>query len=256
VLRDLFDLFGNPAAVQRAVEAALPSQGKVEGLRERLLHVTEGLDDVSVSRDRVIRLYSRGKVTEEQVDKVLDELKAREEGLKVERAELHEALGNMPTAEEVKAAAERACKLFRPRADMKLNAQKMHANHYYEEMAWADKQELVEMVFGGTGRNGERFGIRVSLQAGEAHVRGKVWRYRLTGRLLDDWGTADGADRSGDEPQGGPDQRKLLEEVGAGSRRNVKGSVVTAPGARARSPGRLTCSGSCRSRPSSGRRGG
>src|SRR5262249_13163294 len=53
VMRDLFDLFGNPAKVQRAVEEAVPDRGKVEELRQRQGRLAEELAKVEDTRGRV-----------------------------------------------------------------------------------------------------------------------------------------------------------------------------------------------------------
>lgn len=225
VLRALFSLFGNPSAVQRAVEEAIPNRDQIEEMQYRLRRVTEGLDEVSASRDRVVRFISRGTISEDQAEKELGELRAREEALKAELGSLHSTLGGMPTAEEVKALAEKASRAFGHRySDAGLIARKNVANGDFAKMSWEEARRLVQMVFAGTTPTGERFGVRVELPPGQGHTgrRRRIWRFHIRGRLVDEWGTSPAApfvpsDPKDSEFSGGRRQRELLEGL-AGER--------------------------------------
>jgi site-specific DNA recombinase len=219
VMRELFSCFGNPAAVQRAVEAATADRTKAEQLRGRLRVLEDSLAKVEAAHERVVDAIAEGVLTKAKASKKLAELDEREKALKGELDTLAAALRNTLTPEEVRAAAERASAGFRKHAplSMKAWARKATLNHDYEVMAWEDARQLALMVFGGRTADGERLGVYVDCLTGRAWQR-KTWRFRAVGRLTDHWGRSpappyvDGDPERG-EFMGGPDQQALLHEV-------------------------------------------
>src|SRR5262249_42122882 len=63
VMRDLFDTFGNAAAVERAVEEATPNRAKIEQYQARRQRLGKELEKVKAAKDRIIRLVSKETVT-------------------------------------------------------------------------------------------------------------------------------------------------------------------------------------------------
>jgi DNA invertase Pin-like site-specific DNA recombinase len=207
VLVELFRLFGNPAAVQRAVEAATPDRAKVDGYRHRLSLVGKELEDLGTSRDRVIRFISKGSITEEQADKQLGELKDREALLQKELHRLNQELAHTPTAEEVCDAAERVSKAFNKARQW---AMKQTINSDFDGMTWDDKKSLFQMVFSGTTPDGRRMGVYVEPSGESGSLALRRHPYRILGRLIDFQGYTGDVDT----PEGGGLwQRHLLRDA-------------------------------------------
>jgi site-specific DNA recombinase len=224
VLQELFDCFGNPAAVQQAVEAATPDRGKVEDLRRRRRAVNEQLGKARAARERVVAAIADGTITNAHAKKQMADLEARAAALEEEAAEVNAELASLPTEEEVKAAAARVAGAFGagdaddydhlPYGDAVLAAKKNVLNHHPECMSAEDKRALVETVFTGKA-SGERFGVYVQRVPGRERGWRQEWRFRLFGRLtVNQWGRTGAAPR--EEFLGGPDQAKLLAEAGGG----------------------------------------
>jgi DNA invertase Pin-like site-specific DNA recombinase len=197
VFRDLFDCFGNVAAVQRAVEAATPDIDKVNECRERREHITGQLAKVTASLERLIRFISRGAITDDQAEKELGDLNAREADLREQLGRLQASLENVPTPEQVREAAEKVSAGFG-----KMRKSMMSAHDWAQTMlaeqanydpglaGWEDRRALAEMVFGGKTAEGKRMGVYVEWLEGQEGRRHKVCRYRVVGRLIDQWGQA------------------------------------------------------------------
>jgi site-specific DNA recombinase len=227
VLRDLFDLFGNPAKVRAAVEAATPNPAKVREARERLVRLDAEVGKVEAARNRVIDAIAEGLLTKAQAQGKLEEVNGREATLKTELEKTKAALANIPTPDEVRDAADRVVTAFgRRRVDYYNLARKNAANSDFDGMTYDEKRALAELVFAGKTPDGMRRGVYVQWIDGQ-ETRKKAWNYRVRGRLIDQFGTSpkpyppsvepsvmyDG-DRElmyqPDEFQGGPRQGELL----------------------------------------------
>jgi hypothetical protein len=168
VVFDLFDLFGNPARVARAVEDACPSPGKAEDARREAERLGKALDDVGRARDRVVRTIARGCLTEAQADRELVALKGREDALRADLDRVTAELEGVPDPEEVRKAAEAlgvwVRGRFHPYVDPKLVEEKRAAATDLAGMSFEDKRALVETAFTGRTPAGVKTGIYVSVR--------------------------------------------------------------------------------------------
>jgi site-specific DNA recombinase len=242
VMRLLFSDFGNPAAVQRAVEAALPDCNKAEGLLHRRRRAEAELEKVKGAKDRLVRLLGKGTLTEEEAAGELADLRGREAALKEELQAAAAALEGLPTPEQIRDTAERVAAAFGagdaaddydriPYGDAVLAARKnVIINNRYDRMTPEDARALLEMLFGGKLPDGGRAGVYVSWLDGEPQHGPKRWSFQVRGRLVSKWGTGWGTSPrppyvedpdGGGEFLGGPGQRELLQEVTAFGSQNA-----------------------------------
>jgi DNA invertase Pin-like site-specific DNA recombinase len=222
VMRELFSCLGNPAAVQKAVEAAVPDRAKTDEQRRQLRGLEEQLEKVEAARERIVGAIADGTLSNALARKQLARLDEREAALKGERDALQAALGDAPTDEEIRAAAGRVAAAFGAGdadeyGDVVQAARKnVIINRRYDLMTPEEARQLALMVFGGTLPDGKRMGVYVEVASGRAWQR-KTWRYQALGRLTDQWGSAPRQltepDPEYGEFMGGPDQPHLLREV-------------------------------------------
>jgi site-specific DNA recombinase len=99
VIGELFHLRGNPAAIERAVRAAIPDCKK---LMEKERRLTDELAKIKKTRNRVLGLIERDALTDAQAEEKLRELKNREAQLIEEQDQLRETLAAVPQAESVR----------------------------------------------------------------------------------------------------------------------------------------------------------
>lgn len=188
VFRHLFGAFGNPAAVQRAIERATPNAEKVEQARKRLNWITGELEKIKAERGRLVRIISKGTITEADADDVLGELAERESRLKDEYDQLVTSLEHVPTPATVKNTAERFSDKFISYSNAWLVETCAEADRRYDRMTQEEKRSLAEMVFGGKTPDGRRMGIYVQWPEEQRKSNWKRWNYSLWGHLIEDDG--------------------------------------------------------------------
>lgn len=183
VLRHLFETFGNPAAVQRAIEQATPNGENVAAAVERLKRITSELEKLEQGRQRVLALVVKGTIEQASADKQLETLKEREQSLRAEQGRLTDELAHLPSREKIQDLSRKVAASFRPYGNARLVAKAKHANRAFDEMSYADKRQLCEVVFGGKTADGRRMGVAVTWDR-----TGKKWNYKIEGHLIEESG--------------------------------------------------------------------
>lgn len=209
VFRDLFDLFGNPLAVQKAVEAATPDRGKIDELRERLDRLDRDLAKVRASKDRIVGAIAKGVIGDDEAAKQLTGLRERETSITDERATITTTLDRLPSQAEIKETAKRVSAAFLKLPDMRLTATIDELNGSPEMMGWEERRQLVQLVFDGKATDGRRMGVYIEFD-GERSRRRQHWVFRAIGRVVDQWGPLCPPDA---DPLGGTHQKELLQSV-------------------------------------------
>src|SRR5215510_16526709 len=96
-MRHMFETFGNPTAVRRAMEEATPNNERIQEALKRLEFVTTELSKIENSRQRVLDLVVKGTISETSSNTQLQKLKEREQKLKEEHARLGDELEHIPS---------------------------------------------------------------------------------------------------------------------------------------------------------------
>jgi DNA invertase Pin-like site-specific DNA recombinase len=220
VFTDLFQCFGNAAAVSRAIEAATPNLDRVDELHSKKTRLEADLSKVKDKRDRLLDFIMDGTVTKSQAQHKMDGLDEREGYLIEQLASVDRELASIPTATDVQETADRLSYQFNTLfATSDFWAESAIINSDFQGMSLEDRRSLAEMVFSGTTADGKRMGVWISWVDGqEATKRKKRWKYRIVGHLS--------FDRKGftsteipevdpdEEPlSGGRMQRKLLKKL-------------------------------------------
>lgn len=188
VVRHLFECFGNPEAVQRAIEKATPNLEQLKEQEQRIVGLQSDLARVNIARDRIIRFVSRGAITDDQAEPELFELKDREKQLKVALEELEQRMRHHPNKETIRNAAHEAADAFQRRFRLPILTRRAveirSANHDFEGMSFEDKLVLARAVFSGYTADGKPMGIYVRMIDGQTHYRHKRWRFVLHGKAI------------------------------------------------------------------------
>lgn len=207
VLRELFDCFGNPVAVQRAVQAAMPNLDKINQDRERLKRLAGELAKVEASRNRVVDAIADGLLTRDQAKVKLTKLSDQETALREELDKVESTLANVPTVEDIKSDAKKVS------AKWRLFLKTTCINNRFDEMTWEERRKLALMVFSGRSPEGKRHGIYIEWIPGQEKRKQKRFRYWLIGRLIHQTGTIPSMwyiDPEGGEFSGGTMQKELM----------------------------------------------
>jgi DNA invertase Pin-like site-specific DNA recombinase len=180
VITELFNLCGNPAAIERAVKAATGDHAEAQGDRERLVGE---LDKVAKAIRDVLTLIERRALTLEQAEARLLKWQERERELRERIGVMDEELIEVPTAEEVRLFVEEL-EPYRPGGPPVLWLMDEKGDTYaggndlgtWLAMSYEDKRSLVQRYFTGM-LGGKHSGIYVTPTG-----RG-TFSYQLRGRL-------------------------------------------------------------------------
>ena len=181
VMRHLFEMFGNPAKVQKAIEAAIPNRQKLEQDKKRSADIAIELNQIVQGRNKALRLILKGKLTEAQAEKELDKLNDREKRLTDEQNRLSENRQNVPDVHQIKAMSQKVVKRFKWH-NIRLMLEKKYANREYELMTYIEKKKLLELVFSGLTINGHRMGVFIEW------AENKGWKFNIRGHLINETG--------------------------------------------------------------------
>jgi hypothetical protein len=184
VVRDTFNLLGNPAAIERAIKAAVPDWDKAMKQRERL---EAELAKVEKARGRVLDLIERDTITDTQAAAKLLALKDREGVLRRELDKLAATLADVPDA-----AAMRQAALHVTEVCGAIFVEDEAGNRYaggndvqsFLMMEPGDRRKLIDVAFTGNLPDGKPAGVYVSPAAASGAHGPKRFTYVLRGRLL------------------------------------------------------------------------
>jgi hypothetical protein len=183
VLRHLFECFGNPQAVQRAIEDATPNLEKIQELRKRRARVAGELEKIDKARNRILGLIEKDTLTDAQAAAKLNEMKEREARQQNQLRSIDGQLGNVPSPDAIRAVAERVA-ANRSYTDARFVARKRLANRNYSDMTWEEKRSLVATVFAGRSPDDAPLGVYIRWLPGD--MRPRRWTYSIRGQVTEE----------------------------------------------------------------------
>jgi site-specific DNA recombinase len=177
VMRHLFETFGNPVAVAKAIEDATPNDEKIQEalrLRERKQ------DDLVKAKDglqRILELVIKGVISDEDTVLKVGKQKAKIQAIEEGVARLEEKLSHIPAVEKIKPAAQTIAGQFRVFASGR--SWRSDANRSFDKMTYEEKRKLCQMVFGRRSRHNQEIGVSIRW------ITSKKWRYRIEGEFIE-----------------------------------------------------------------------
>jgi DNA invertase Pin-like site-specific DNA recombinase len=179
VILDLFDTFGNPAAIARAVANASGDMEKVREYQDKLARIDTDLAKLESGRQKILDLILKGTIADGQAEAKLAECKEREGKLQTERNTIAEFLADRPSPEEIRDVSKRMADTFQKLSAKADKARRKAASLPLSAMSYEDKRSLCELVFGGRTPDGRRQGIVIHWQGR------KDWTFDIRGHLID-----------------------------------------------------------------------
>jgi hypothetical protein len=185
VIHKLFNLFGNPAQIERAVKDAIPDCDKLVKRQERL---AKELSKIEGSRKRLIDLVVKDTITNEDAEPKLLELKERESSLGNELDSINAQLADIPDAERVKVYCEQVGDnpgevwLYDEFGNNYAGGNDIQTFLIKREKGnGQDRRDLIEWVFGIPLPDGKPAGVYLKPAGGERYGP-KQFTYELRGR--------------------------------------------------------------------------
>jgi site-specific DNA recombinase len=180
VIGQLFDLFGNPAAIARSVKAAVPDADKAIKRRDRL---KADMAKVAKEIDRIIGLVASGGITQEQALPQLATRKERAAALQEEYDKVAGLLESIPDEETLERYVLRVTEKSFTVTDGENEYPGGNDIATFAYMTPEEKRRLVDAVFDAPLPDGTPSGIYVSLDGPNIPHRPKKWSFRIRGRL-------------------------------------------------------------------------
>jgi len=178
----LFQTFGNPVAVQQAIERASGDMEQVSEYQARMERVDADLKKIETGRQRILDLIVKGTITTAQTEAKLSDLKDREAKLREEQGRLADYLGNRPSPEQIKAVSKKVAAEMTRLQCRTTTARRVASRKPFSKMTEAEKTALLQMVFSGKTPDGKRMGIHI-----EFDDMGN-WTFSIRGHLLEQEG--------------------------------------------------------------------
>lgn len=181
VVGQLFNLLGNPAAIERAVKTAVPDAEKLTTKRKGI-----EADLAKIDKARNLVLDRIGDlITEAQADKKLRELKDREADLRTELDKLSQEMAGMPDLDELAIFVERCGPsiTITDEAGNSLAGGNDVMSFVLMNQSESDRRRLIAAAFDGVLPDGRPAGVWIS-PAGRGDRRSKRFTWRLRGRLV------------------------------------------------------------------------
>lgn len=184
VVYQLFKTLGNPAAIKRAVEAAIPDCDKT---RKRHGWLEGELEKIDKARGRLVSLIVKGVLTERQAEAELKRLTERETGLRDELEQIAARLADMPDEAAIETYVEQiesTILVYNSAGEKQLGGNDIST--YLSMLSrddGKDKRALIEAAFSLPLADGRRAGVYVSQDGPSAPFRPKKWSFTIKGRL-------------------------------------------------------------------------
>lgn len=180
VIHQLFSLFGNPAAIERAVQSAVPRNEEMVVRKE---HLDLELAKIERARDRILALVIKDVLTDEQAEKQLRELKTGEDEMREERDRIARQLDSLPSQEELRIYVEKVNEMIFLQDD--LGNSRLGGNDVGSllAMSYTDKRELIEAVFAKPFSDGSPAGVYVGPSSEPRQGKRRSWCLLFKGQF-------------------------------------------------------------------------
>lgn len=170
VVVHLFAMFGDQAAMERAITRAIPDHSKLAALREEKDALQAKIDQARREKQNIVRHIAKGTLSDEEAAQALAEAREREDLLTAQVNRITPQLENIPDEQQIR----RRVSLIRN----VLRDVYSDGSHLLK-MSYEEKRELVKRAFGGRDAEGRRLGVYVN-KVGEG------WTFTIRGILQEE----------------------------------------------------------------------
>lgn len=180
VVRDLFDLFGNPKKMQEAVDAAIPNKKKQATLEKKQTKLTKEISKVEQQVGRLVDAIQEGVISMSDAKKRREQLREKQTQLESELSQCSEELASVPTAEVLKRVKRLPTK-----------RRMISGPTGLDDITFDEKRALIELSFSGVLPDRRKSGVYVQSVRGKENRRPRPWIYSLLGQLIEEHGRTD-----------------------------------------------------------------
>lgn len=173
VLAHLFEIFGDRAKMEQAAKEAIPNLKEIKQLSVQLEKNVQELKKSKLAKDKLLDKVEKGIIDDDDLRERFQKHKDREVLLKSENEKIQSKLETVPTEQIIKQKAQLM---------QRVKESYFHSESHLKEMTFEDKRELLQNIFSGTDKDGNRYGVYVEKKGG------KSWLYTIKGTFIEEVG--------------------------------------------------------------------
>ncbi len=205
VVADLFEMFGNPLAVERAIKRAIPNQGEVVELQKQQDQIKAAIAKTAGAKQRIVKLAADGVLSADEVKEQITVLREQESKQREQLQKIDDKLDHLPSSDSIRTLATEVVEQLQaamfptPRDKRKVpplvydvKGKKLHDFSLdlkldqldndpdaIDNMTYDDKRALIESVFTGNTKDGKPAGVYIEWETNENDVT--RWKYSIRG---------------------------------------------------------------------------
>jgi site-specific DNA recombinase len=200
VLFMLFNLFGNPVAVEKAIKAAIPNQKEVVALQQQQAQLAEAIAKTQSQRQRLIDLVTEAKISEVESDRKFVQLREKEEQQQQQFDKIESQVGNVLSETTIRTLSDDVVTKLRaalfpsqrgkrklPTMPAKLELTLDALDHpedidaAIDAMSWEEKRGLIETVFAGETGDKKPAGVYIEFVPARNKNCRPTWKFEIRG---------------------------------------------------------------------------
>jgi len=171
VVAHLFEIFGDRAKMEQAAKEAIPNLKEIKQLRVQFELNTQELKKISRAKDILLDKVEKGLIDDDDLKTRYRKHKEREILLKSDNDVIQSNLEKVPTEREIKQKTQLM---------LRVKESYFQSEAHLKEMAFEDKRLLLQNIFSGTDKDGNRCGVYVEKKG---HKR---WLYTIKGAFIEE----------------------------------------------------------------------
>jgi len=153
VLVHLFGFFGNQAAMEEAIQAAIPDYSETDKMETRKAEIEQELRKIETAKNRLFDIIEESETLPNDIKGRLTKHRERESLLNKELEGINSKLRNIPSQKAIGMTAD----LLRREIESKYSS-----GLEFAEMNFDERRKLVQLAFsGGTDQDGNRAGVYI-----------------------------------------------------------------------------------------------
>jgi len=159
--------------MEQAVKETVPNLKEIQELKVQLEKNVQELKKIKLAKDKLLDKVEKGIIDDDDLRERFQKHKDREALLRSENEKIQSKLKTVPTEQIIKQKTQLM---------QRVKESYFHSEAHLKEMTFEDKRLLLQKIFSGTDKDGNRYGVYVEKKDG------KSWLYTIKGTFIEEVG--------------------------------------------------------------------
>ena len=169
VLYQIYSLFGDKEKLDQALLDATPDHKLRPKIEEEIELLKRKLTGIKTKKGNLLDMVADGGCDAEDIKEKMDALKEQEKNLNSHISTNRDLIKSIPSSKELKKRSTFAKNVLRV-----IKERKFKSVEHLASMSWEDRRQLVQTLFTGISKNGEKNGVYI-------HREDDKWHYEING---------------------------------------------------------------------------